>query len=1003
MPPRPPRIPYSHDDLYAQTPHRTYTGEQLTHLAFPLGGIGTGALTLNGYGKVSGAGLFDETATGSALSAPGAEPAVVFALATAAATSAGAGAGARSKGSIRLLQGAAPEAKGSAGASMPRFSDVAFEAAYPFARLRLTDKTSPLAVMLEAWSPYVPLDPEASALPAACFHVHLTNTSKSAVAATLHVTLRNLAASSPENGSLTRLKLPGLTGVQLATAGAKGNSKATTNGRSLVLATPFADAALPENADAATAAGVAGGLSLTADVAPGATVVLPLWITWHATTGDAGRSGHEPCHYRERFADAAAVAAHLVTAGAELERLTRRFAEALHASTVPAAVRDVVAASLSTLKLTTHPQAATATVPWLDQQALAWIFPRLDRSHREARFVQAATGQSQTTLATPVDAHLTGILEVYRDWLLAGDDAWLRACWPRVQQVLADTWALWDADRDGLMEAAQTTVAGLDLRGPNTVAGSVYLAALRAAEEMALQLDENDSAELYREVFEQGRAWMDAVLFNGQYFTPYAEPWPREDGTLPDLPPGPAPCLNACLADQMLGQWHANILKLGHLFDRESVTGALASTFVNNWQPPSTKPTRGKSAKAKAAAAAAANLPPPAESGLRVAVWPKGNAPEVPLAFAEQVRRDSETQVACQLMTIGLIDEGLAIIQAQSDRYDGRLRNPWDPGTNASDRSTASFTLLLTLADFFYSAPSQSLHLAPRVFIGDFSCLFVVPGAWGTATQGVEGEDLAVAINVLQGELTLANLSLGLPAVDATVTHNDMKQVARGEATDVGCLIRFETPITIKAGDTLRLALVLPESTRADADDFFDDEDDADDDGEMDEDNAGEDDESDDDRSRRKVGRTARRGAPSPASADDPLGVKALRSALVPGAKGISRGIPVSLAPEVADELADFDVEAAMARLVGADSDEAVDEPRAMGDFDDDDDVSDDESLDDDGERDDDGDFDDDLGDDDADGDDDDPRFADDEDAGDWAWPLDEETPGAKKKGRRRS
>ena len=42
--------PYSPDDLYIQKRQRVYRGNQLSQIAFPLGGIGAGCICLNGYG-----------------------------------------------------------------------------------------------------------------------------------------------------------------------------------------------------------------------------------------------------------------------------------------------------------------------------------------------------------------------------------------------------------------------------------------------------------------------------------------------------------------------------------------------------------------------------------------------------------------------------------------------------------------------------------------------------------------------------------------------------------------------------------------------------------------------------------------------------------------------------------------------------------------------------------------------------------------------------------------
>jgi non-lysosomal glucosylceramidase len=47
-----PGIPYSERELFAVNPAHRYTGERLAEVAFPLGGIGTGTVSLGGCGQL---------------------------------------------------------------------------------------------------------------------------------------------------------------------------------------------------------------------------------------------------------------------------------------------------------------------------------------------------------------------------------------------------------------------------------------------------------------------------------------------------------------------------------------------------------------------------------------------------------------------------------------------------------------------------------------------------------------------------------------------------------------------------------------------------------------------------------------------------------------------------------------------------------------------------------------------------------------------------------------
>jgi len=83
--------------------------------------------------------------------------------------------------------------------------------------------------------------------------------------------------------------------------------------------------------------------------------------------------------------------------------------------------------------------------------------------------------------------------------------------------------AEWDRDADGIMEAPQFNTYDRVIFGKNTFVSSLYLAALRAAEEMArLSRDENAAAR-YRGLFEKGAASRPSSSFNGEDYIQIAD------------------------------------------------------------------------------------------------------------------------------------------------------------------------------------------------------------------------------------------------------------------------------------------------------------------------------------------------------------------------------------------------------------------------------------------------------------------------------------------------
>ena len=64
------------------------------------------------------------------------------------------------------------------------------------------------------------------------------------------------------------------------------------------------------------------------------------------------------------------------------------------------------------------------------------------------------------------DGQMGTVIQVYRDWQISGDDAWLAQMWPRAKKALEFAWRYWDADRDGVMEGMQHNTYDIEFHGP---------------------------------------------------------------------------------------------------------------------------------------------------------------------------------------------------------------------------------------------------------------------------------------------------------------------------------------------------------------------------------------------------------------------------------------------------------------------------------------------------------------------------------------------------------
>ncbi|MCS6954680.1 MAG: glycoside hydrolase family 116 protein, partial [Bryobacteraceae bacterium] len=218
---------------------------------------------------------------------------------------------------------------------------------------------------------------------------------------------------------------------------------------------------------------------------------------------------------------------------------------------------------------------------------------------------------------------------------------------------------------------------------------------------------------------------------------------------------------NGCLSDQLLGQWFAEVVNLGKLLPHEHIRTALASIFKYNFCS-----DLGDFANVQRVYAM------DQEKGLLLCSWPRGGRPLLPFVYSDEVWTGIEYQVAAHLMYEGMIKEGVAIVDAVRDRYDGVRRNPWNEiecGHHYA-RAMASWSLLLALSGFAWSAPSRSLRFRPRVSPNNFRCFFCAGVAWGTYAQRRLAEETVAEVAVKEGRLEIAELRLPYRGANGRIT-----------------------------------------------------------------------------------------------------------------------------------------------------------------------------------------------------------------------------------------
>jgi non-lysosomal glucosylceramidase len=826
---------------------RSFTGQQLSQVTFPIGGIGTGTVSLGGRGNFQDWEIFNRPAKGRDL------PYTFFSI---WAQPEGGKAVARVL-ERKLLppfvqdRGLQPAAV----AGLPRLKEARFTGEYPFAGVEFQDPALPLEVSLEAFNPMAPLDADVSGLPVAIFRWRLRNTGSVPVNATVALSLFNAVGYDGTSTLNNRPRNPSFTGnlntwrdtgavrgiamhksAGAAAEEASAPGQGTTTNGSLAIATPWRDVTYLErweragwfdslqsfwddfrddgllpsisapdpSPDNTTDVGTVG---LRATIPAGGVVTLPFVLAWHfpeltnywnrgmpAVFGQ--RLGN---YYASRHADAWAVAEEVAAGLDGLRARTLVFKEALFGSTLPSEVLDAVSSQMSIIRTTTCLRTEDGafhafegcddtagccpmdcTHVWNYEQALAHLYPALERSMRGTDFQvnTRPTGRMSFRTLLPVvsgelwgykpaaDGQMGCVLKLFREWQLSGDTEWLRGIWPQARRAIEWAWApgSWDADQDGVMEGEQHNTYDIEFFGPNTMMGTIYLGALEAAARMGEAVGDGEFATRCRQVYESGRVKYDTALWNGEYYEQRVEVHQvhedrmgMEDWHPSPIKPGedqPRYQYGAgCLSDQLLGQWFCHVAGLGYVLPEERVKQTLQSIVRHNWRA-------DLSEHESCQRVYALNE----EAGLLLCSWPRGGRPAYPFPYADEVWTGIEYQVAAHCIYEGLVDEGLAIVRGLRARHDGVRRNPWNEfecGHHYA-RAMASWSVLLALSGYRYSAIEQRLSFAPAAQVvrdGTFRCFFSTGSAWGTVS--VTGED--VQVDVVEGTLAARELMVQLP------------------------------------------------------------------------------------------------------------------------------------------------------------------------------------------------------------------------------------------------
>jgi hypothetical protein len=144
------------------------------------------------------------------------------------------------------------------------------------------------------------------------------------------------------------------------------------------------------------------------------------------------------------------------------------------------------------------------------------------------------------------------------------------------------------------------------------------------------------------------------------------------------------------------------------------------------------------------------------EGGLLLCTWPKGGKLSLPFVYSDEVWTGIEHQVASHLMMMGHVKEGLDIVRASRNRYDGRIRNPFNEYECGHwyARALSSYGYLYALTGVRYDAVEKKLYVDSKV--GDFTSFLSTETGFGTVSLKAG----KVSMNVVYGKIDIETLSV---------------------------------------------------------------------------------------------------------------------------------------------------------------------------------------------------------------------------------------------------
>ncbi|TDD66270.1 twin-arginine translocation signal domain-containing protein [Jiangella aurantiaca] len=586
---------------------------------------------------------------------------------------------------------------------------------------------------------------------------------------------------------------------------------------------------------------LAGTVTVPVTLAPGEEQTVRYALTWHfpkigTRFGYIAGAAALRRHYAETYADAAAVVTDLAERGDDLASATHTFATTWYDdATLPVWFLERTLIPASTVATGTclrfhngrfyawegiYCCDGTCTHVWNYAQSVGRLFPELERDARERVDYGIAFHEDTGAMDYRGEAHRRvahdgqcgTILRTYREHQMSADGAFLGRIWPQVKKAteyLIDHDGSGDGGSpDGVLEAEQYNTLDASWYGEIPWITGLYVAALRAAAEMAVDVGDSAFADRCRSLADAGSAHLDGTLWNDTYgyYEHVVDP-AHADATNSN---------RGCHIDQLFGQTYAHQLGLPRVFERQHTLTALTNLVRNNHLPDA------QAYQDESGIVGGRTYSTEGEAGTVMCTWPFGGADSAPgdgdpglVAYFNEVWTGQEYQLAALLLAEGMADEALAVIRAVHDRYSAEKRNPYNE-IECSDhyaRAMMSHAVYLAATGYEYHGPRGHLGFAPRLGDpSDVAAAFTVAEGWGLYRQRRTGDRQRSEVELRYGRLRVRTFATAVPerpgrrqVVAELVTDRRRRRLdVAGVSADGGrVLVTLAGDVELTTADTL--------------------------------------------------------------------------------------------------------------------------------------------------------------------------------------------------------